>query len=67
MKTSILTGMLALALASTVLAVEAVDYAVVVSKATQADKDWAPVVKALVKKHAAKVITHGGAVAGVLG
>ena len=32
------------------------DYAVVVSKATHANKNWKPVVNALVKKHKAKVI-----------
>ena len=55
MKTSIQTGILALALATTAMAVNSNDYAVVVSKATQSDKEWAPVVKALVKKHDAKV------------
>ncbi|HIG82259.1 MAG TPA: hypothetical protein EYQ62_11585, partial [Verrucomicrobiales bacterium] len=43
------------------------DYAVVVSKATHADKNWKPVVAALVKKHGAKVIEFDGDVTGVLG
>lgn len=67
MKSYIQTGILALALATLALAVNANDYAVVVSKATQADKDWAPVVQALVKKHDAKVITHEGDVTRALG
>ncbi|MBC8325054.1 MAG: hypothetical protein H8E27_05455 [Verrucomicrobia subdivision 3 bacterium] len=53
---------LALSLTST-----ADDYAVVVSKATYANKDWQSVVTALVKKHEAKVIEHDGDVAGALG
>ena len=67
MKKHIQTFILVLALASTAMAVKAGDYAVVVSQATQADKDWAPVVGALMKKHDAKVITYGGDVAGALG
>ena len=41
-------------------------YAVVVSKATHANKDWKPVVNVLVKKHQAKVIEFEGNVTGVL-
>ena len=46
---------------------DAKDYAVVVSKATHANKDWEPVVNALVKKYKAKVIEFEGNVGGVLG
>jgi len=42
-------------------------YAVVVSKATHANKDWKPVVTTLVKKHDARVIEYQGDFGGVLG
>ncbi|HJO53053.1 MAG TPA: hypothetical protein QF373_01020, partial [Verrucomicrobiota bacterium] len=42
------------------------DYVVVVSMATHANKDWKPVVSALVKKHQAKVIIYEGNVGSVL-
>ena len=42
-------------------------YAVVVSKATHANKDWKPVVTTLVKKHDGKVIEYEGDFGGVLG
>lgn len=45
---------------------QAADYAVIVSKQTQADAGWQPVIEALVKKHRASVITYGSAVADVL-
>ena len=64
MRTYIQTGILALTLATSALAG---DYAVVVSQATRANKDWRPVVQALIEKHDAKLITHKGDVAGVLG
>ena len=64
MKTYIQTGILALTLATSALAG---DYAVVVSQATRANKDWRPVVQALIEKHDAKLITHKGDVAGALG
>ena len=62
--TRTLIHVLCLVLAAPVLAGE---YAVVVSKATRADKDWQPVVAALVKKHEAIVIEHDGEVAAALG
>ncbi len=46
---------------------DAKDYAVVVSKATHANKNWKPVVNTLVKKHKAKVIEYEGNVGDVLG
>ena len=58
---------LAVALTSSNFCFAANDYAVVVSKATHADKNWKPVVTALVKKHGAKVIEFEGDVTGVLG
>ena len=58
---------LAMAMASSNFCFAANDYAVVVSKATHADKDWKPVVTALVKKHGAKVIEFEGNVTGTLG
>ena len=58
---------LAIALASSNLCFAKADYAVVVSKATHADKDWKLVVNALVKKHGAKVIEFEGNVTGTLG
>ena len=58
---------LAMALASSNLCYAANVYTVVVSKATHADKDWKPVVAALVKKHEAKVVEFEGDVTGVLG
>ena len=64
MRTYIQTGILALTLATSALAG---DYAVVVSQATRVNKDWRPVVQALIEKHDAKLITHKGDVAGVLG
>ena len=64
MRTYIQTGILALTLATSALAG---DYAVVVSQATRANKDWRPVVQALIEKHDAKLITHKGGVAGALG
>lgn len=64
MRTYIQTGILALTLATSALAG---DYAVVVSQATRANKDWRPVVQALIEKHDAKLITHKGDVAGALG
>ena len=58
---------LAMAMASSNFCFAANDYAVVVSKATYADKDWKPVVTALVKKHGANVIEFEGNVTGTLG
>ena len=58
---------LAMAMASSNFCFAANDYAVVVSKATHADKDWKPVVTALVEKHGAKVIEFEGNVTGTLG
>ena len=57
MKSSIHLLLISLALS---LTCTADDYAVVVSKATYMNKDWQPVVAALVKKHGAKVIEHEG-------
>ena len=58
---------LAVALTSSNFCFAANDYAVVVSKVTHANKNWKPVVTALVKKHGAKVIEFEGDVTGVLG
>ena len=43
------------------------DYAVVVSQATRANKEWRPVVQALIEKHEAKVIEYDKDVADALG
>ena len=64
MRTYVQTGILVLTLATSVLAG---DYAVVVSQATRANKDWRPVVQVLIEKHDAKLITHKGDVAEALG
>ena len=41
-------------------------YAVVISKATQADPEWDAVAQALVEKHEGAVVVHDGDVAGAL-
>ena len=63
MRTYVQTGILVLTLATSVLAG---DYAVVVSQATRANKDWRPVVQVLIEARA-KLITHKGDVAEALG
>ncbi len=65
----ILTLAMALASSNFCFAAKAAkaNYAVVVSKATHADKNWKPVVTALVNKHGAKVIEFDGDVTGALG